>query len=721
MTAACLEPRRGASASDKILRRHLDRLAIVYVRQSTVQQVERHQELTRLQYGLVDRALNFGWLREQIVVIDDDLGRSGASIEGRLGFQRLVAEVGLGKVGLVLGVEMSRLARSCRDWHQLLEICALFDTLIADADGVYDPSNYNDRLLLGLKGTMSEAELHILKARMQAGRKAKARRGELGKPAPMGYVRRPSGEVAFDPDEQAQMTIRLVFDLFDRFKTVGKVMTYLVEHDIRMPVRLRGGPGKGELEWRRVNRPTLLNLFANPIYAGVYAYGVRAVEKRRQQPGRPGTGRRSPRAGEAEVFLHDRLPAYISFERWERNQAQLKANKAACVGTPRAGSALLSGLLICGRCGLRMLAHYNHNGHAARYVCSQLQSCYGEPFCQSLQAAPVDDLISGLVLEALKPAAIEASLALVENLEAERAALERHWRQRLERAGYEVERARRQYAVVEPENRLVARTLERDWEAALTEQARLEAEHDREKRARKKAPSTAELAAIRDLSQDLPALWRAETTTQQERQTVVRLLLERVLVEVVAGTERVRVECHWHGGARTTHEVTRPVACLTSLSTYAALTARAAELRREGLGYAKIAAVLNAEGWRPAKRRDSFNAQMARRLLLGSEAEMLEHRRRPQQIERLPHEWTIWELTEELGMRQSTLYGWVQNGRLPCRRVKDAPNGVLLVRVDPETLATLKEIRATPPPWRRLPPRPAGSAAAPATESATES
>ena len=512
------------------------------------------------------------------------------------------------------------------------------------------------------------------------------------------------------------MTIRLVFDLFDRFKTVGKVMTYLVEHDIRMPVRLRGGPGKGELEWRRVNRPTLLNLFANPIYAGVYAYGVRAVEKRRQQPGRPGTGRRSPRAGEAEVFLHDRLPAYISFERWERNQAQLKANKAACVGTPRAGSALLSGLLICGRCGLRMLAHYNHNGHAARYVCSQLQSCYGEPFCQSLQAAPVDDLISGLVLEALKPAAIEASLALVENLEAERAALERHWRQRLERAGYEVERARRQYAVVEPENRLVARTLERDWEAALTEQARLEAEHDREKRARKKAPSTAELAAIRDLSQDLPALWRAETTTQQERQTVVRLLLERVLVEVVAGTERVRVECHWHGGARTTHEVTRPVACLTSLSTYAALTARAAELRREGLGYAKIAAVLNAEGWRPAKRRDSFNAQMARRLLLGSEAEMLEHRRRPQQIERLPHEWTIWELTEELGMRQSTLYGWVQNGRLPCRRVKDAPNGVLLVRVDPETLATLKEIRATPPPWRRLPPRPAGSAAAPATE-----
>jgi DNA invertase Pin-like site-specific DNA recombinase len=712
MTAAELEPRRGASASDKIARRHLDRLAIVYVRQSTVQQVERHQESTRLQYGLVDRALWLGWLREQIVVIDDDLGRSGASVAGRLGFQRLVAEVGLGNVGLVLGVEMSRLARSCRDWHQLLEICALFDTLIADADGVYDPASYNDRLLLGLKGTMSEAELHILKARMLAGRKAKAGRGELGKAVPMGYVRRPSGEVAFDPDEQAQATIRLLFDLFDRFRTVGKVMAYLVEHDIRMPVRLNGGPGKGELEWRRVNRPTLLNLFANPIYAGVYAYGVRAVEKRRQKPGRPGTGRRSPRAGEAEVFLHDRLPAYISFERYERNQAQLKANKAACVGTPRAGSALLSGLLICGRCGLRMLAQYNHNGHAARYVCSQMQSCYGGPFCQSLKAAPLDALVSGLVLEALKPAAIEASLALVENLEVERAAIDRHWRQRLERAGYAVDRARRQYAAVEPENRLVARSLERDWEAALTEQARLEADYERAKRARKEGPSAAELAAIRDLSQDLPALWRAETTTQQERQTIVRLLLERVLVEVIGDTEKVRVECHWHGGARTMHELTRPVARLTSLSTYAGLTARAAELRREGLECANIAEILNAEGWRPAKRRDTFNAQMVHHLLLKSGAETLKHRRRPPQIARLEHEWTIRELAEEVAMPQATLYTWVQKGRLSCRNVGGGSKRAILVRADPETIAALKAIRTTPPPWRRIPPRTADGAAA---------
>ena len=717
MTQASLIRRRSGLICDKILRRHQDRLAIVYVRQSTVQQVERHQESTRLQYALADRASQYGWEREQIVVIDDDLGRSGASVEGRLGFQRLVAEVGLGNVGLVLGVEMSRLARSCRDWHQLLEICAMFDTLIADADGVYDPTNYNDRLLLGLKGTMSEAELHILKARMLAGRKAKAGRGELGKAVPMGYVRHPSGEVMFDPDEQAQTTIRLVFELFDRFKTVGKVMAYLVEHEIRMPVRMRSGPQKGDLEWRRVNRASLLNLFANPIYAGVYAYGVRAVEKRRQKPGRPGTGRRAPRAGEAEVFLHDCLPAYISFESYQSNQAQLQSNRAAWSGTPRAGTALLSGLIVCGRCGLRMFAQYNNNGHTARYVCQTMKATYSDPFCQSLKARPLDDLIGRLMLEAMAPAAIEASVALAKNLEAERAALDHHWRQRRERAGYEVERARRQYGAVEPENRLVARTLERAWEATLSEQAWLEAEYERFKRTQAQAPSAAELKAVRELSHDLPALWRAETTTQAERQILARLLLERVLVEVVGSTEKVRVECHWQGGARTTHELTRPVARLATLSTYAALTARAAELRSEGLDCAQVADILNSEGWRPAKRRDTFNAPMVHHLLIKSGVETVKYRRRPSKIERRPNEWTIRELAEEIGMPQPTLYAWIQKGRLSCRNAGGSSKRAKLVLADPDTISALKTIRATPPPWRRIPPRTQAAHPSPTAES----
>src|SRR3984957_11220690 len=319
---ADLLPRRAGLTPEKITREHHERLALICVRKSTPQQVERNQESTKLQSALVDRAFHFGWARETIVTIDDDLGRSGSTIEGRLGFQRLVAEVGLGHVGLVLGIEMSRLARSCRDWHQLLEICALFDTLIADVDGVYDPANYNDRLLLGLKGTMSEAELHILQARMRAGRNAKARRGDLGKPLPMGYLRRPSGEVALDPDEQAQSVIRLAFDLFQRVRTVSGVLRYLVANDIKMPVRASGGPRKGELEWRRPSRPSLGDLFSNPIYAGVYVYGVRPIDRRRHKPGRPGSGRRPPRLESAEVFLPDRMPAYISWDQFQRNQAQ---------------------------------------------------------------------------------------------------------------------------------------------------------------------------------------------------------------------------------------------------------------------------------------------------------------------------------------------------------------------------------------------------------------
>jgi DNA invertase Pin-like site-specific DNA recombinase len=259
---------------------------VVYVRQSTVQQVLDHQESTRLQYGLRVRACELGWSAERVVVIDDDLGKSGATVEGRVGFQRLVSEVSLDHVGIILGVEMSRLARSGKDWHQLLELCALFRTLLADTDGVYDPAHYNDRLLLGLKGTLSEAELHVLKQRMHQGKLNKARRGELALRLPIGYGRRPSGEAVFDPDAQVQQVVRLVFRKFEELGTLNAVLRYLVTHDIRLGVRIRG-----ELEWHRPNRMILQNLLKNPVYAGAYAYGRRQVDPRKKRPGRPSTGR----------------------------------------------------------------------------------------------------------------------------------------------------------------------------------------------------------------------------------------------------------------------------------------------------------------------------------------------------------------------------------------------------------------------------------------------
>ncbi len=612
-----------------------------------------------------------------------------------------MAEVGLGHVGLVLGIEMSRLARSCRDWHQLLEICALFDTLIADVDGVYDPANYNDRLLLGLKGTMSEAELHILQARMLAGRNAKARRGELGKPLPMGYLRRPSGEAALDPDEQAQSVIRMVFALFERIRTVSGVLRYLVENDIKMPVRLTGGPGKGELEWRRPSRPSLGDLFSNPIYAGVYVYGVRPIDRRRHKPGCPGSGRRPPRPGNAEVFLPDRMPAYITWEQFQRNQEQIRANRTSERGPTRAGAALLSGLIVCGRCGLRMTATYNNAGHAARYQCIGARTSWDAPSCQALKAAPVDAEVTRLILKALEPAAIEASLAAALDLEAERKALDQHWSQRLERARHKVDQARRRYASVEPENRLVARTLEQDWEAALSEQARLLADHERFQRERPQAPSPAELAAIRDLTKDLPALWRAETTTRQERQTIARLLLERILVTVIGGSEQVRLECHWQGGNRTSHELVRPVAKFKTLSAYSDLAARVCELHRAGRNCVEIAAILNGEGWRPPKRRDTFNGPMVRRVLIG--AELIEAKRgTPRTIpHRRPDEWTINELAAEIGAPPATIYYWVQKGRLSSRSVEVLGTFNKLVTADAATIVKLKAARATPLPFRR--------------------
>ncbi len=353
MTAAPHDP----APSPQLRSWHLDRAAIVSVRQSTPQQVLDHQESTARQYALTDRAVALGWPRSQVQVIDDDLGKSGRSIEGRPGFQRLLAEVALDRVGLILGLEMSRLARSCKDWHQLLELCARFRVLLADADVVYDPTEYSDRLLLGLTGMMNEAELHVLKQRMHQGKLNKARRGELIVSVPAGYVKSSAGQVALDPDEQAQDVIRLVFDQFDRQGTVHGVLRYLIAGGIRLPVRRRARIDRGLLDWRPPCRETVRHILRHPIYAGAYRYGFRPTDMRRQVPGRPKSGRGGGLAPEdCLVLLKDRFPAYITWERFEANQTRLAANRsrAESAGAVRDGAALLAGVVWCGRCGKRM-------------------------------------------------------------------------------------------------------------------------------------------------------------------------------------------------------------------------------------------------------------------------------------------------------------------------------------------------------------------------------
>jgi DNA invertase Pin-like site-specific DNA recombinase len=680
-------------ASGKIQGHHRDRQAVVYVRQSTLQQVARHQESTRLQYGLVDRAVSLGWPRTQVAVIDDDLGKSGSSAEGRPGFQRLVAAVSLEQVGIVLGIEMSRLARSCRDWHQLLEVCALFGTLIGDLDGVYDPRNYNDRLLLGLKGTMSEAELHVLKQRMLAGKLAKAGRGELGMRLPMGYVRRPSGEVAKDPDEQARAAIQTVFDQFERLGTLNGVLQYLVRNQIQLPCRIAAGAGKGELEWHRPNRATLSNLLHHPIYAGAYAYGRRPSDPRRQQPGRPGTGRAVAKPEECQVLLQDRLPAYISWEQFTRNQKQLEANNAQHRGPVRSGPSLLPGLLVCGRCGLRMTAQYTQNGKSLRYVCSRAMTDYGEPLCQSLAGSPLDREVGEWVLKALEPAALEVSLQVAQDLEAERQQLHRHWALRLERARYQVDRAFRQYNAVDPENRLVARTLERQWENALAEEECLKAEYAELLARQPPALSERECEEIRRLASDIPALWHAATTTAEDRQAIVRQLVERVVVTVQGESERVDVQIHWRGGTGTRFCLVRPVARLDQLSYYPQLLARSRALHEAGNANAAIAGQLNAEGWRPAKRRDTFTAEMAGGLLARQGLPKPSPASPSATVQREPGEWTLPELAYELAMPPVTLYRWLKQGKLKARQGSGSGHPVWLVQADADELARLRSWR----------------------------
>lgn len=683
--------------SPKLRPWHIDRLAVVYVRQSTPQQVANHQESTARQYALADRAVALGWARDRVITIDDDLGKSGQSIEGRPGFQRLLAEVALDRVGLILGLEMSRLARSCKDWHQLLELCGRYRALLADVDGIYDPTEYSDRLLLGLHGVMNEAELHVLKQRMYQGKLNKARRGELLNLPPIGYVRLPGGEWAIDPDEQVQAVVRLIFDQFDREATMHGLLRYLVHHHIRIPVRLAGGPNKGQLEWRRPNRATLSNLLHNPTYAGAYRFGYRSIDPRKKQPGRPGTGRSVRRPEECLVLLRDRLPAYISWDRFEANRERLAANRNLpdTPGAPRNGPAVLAGLVRCGRCGRRMTVRYPGADKPVSYVCTRGSADYGEPLCQGLSnASTLEALVAGQLLAAVQPAALAASLAAVAGVKHQRAELERQWRLRRERAAIEVDRAARQYQACEPENRLVARELERRWEEALKQKQRLDDEYDRFARTAPAELSAEAVAAIRGLSADLPAVWAAATTTPADRQRVARLLLEKVVVTVDKASERVDVTLHWAGGAVRSDTITRPVAQYCQQSDYPRLVARLRELCHERRTSAEIAGRLNAEGFRPPKRADRFTGGIVGRLTAH-----LGLARRPRHGSTTglgPDEYRPMGLARRLGVGRDTVRHWLRAGWLTVRRDED---GHQVIRADADELRRLRELLDLPRTW----------------------
>lgn len=657
--------------SSKIQSEHLERLAIVYVRQSSPRQVLNNRESRELQYGLVGLATSYGWHDDRILVIDDDQGKSGETAENRFGFQRLLAEVSLNHVGLVLGTEMSRLARCCKDWYHLLELCGVFGTLLADQDGLYEPGNYNDRLLLGLKGTMSEAELHIIRNRMDQGRRNKARRGELFGRLPMGYMFDASGDVVHDPDEQTRALVRMIFDKFEELGTARGVLLYLKRNHIKLPFRSYVTPNKGEVEWRLATASTIYGILKHPFYAGAYAYGRRKVDRRRRQNGQPHSGRVCQPIDAWEVLIHDHMPAFITWEQYTVNQQRLLQNRSHpnSLGAPRQGQTLLGGLVKCGRCGWKMRVLRHTVAGTARYHCPSQEKEGDHTQCQSLPTDVLDQLVSSQVLKAVEPSALELSRKAATDIEQERRRLLKNWQQQLERAKYEVQRARRQYDTVDPENRLVAAELERQWEATLREQCNLQDEYDREGKTRPAELTPEEHRQIETLSTDLPSLWNDASTSAVDRQEVVRCLIEKIIVNARGQTEMVDVEVHWCGGYVGHHEIRRPVGRYEFLADFERMKTRIIELRGEGQTAGDIANALNTEGYYPPRQRQKFNAVMIRMLIkrLGLNSSRAD----AVNSEHLLGENESWirEVCHELGIPQSVMCKWCVRGWVHARKV----------------------------------------------------
>lgn len=535
-------------AQQKVTASHLRRDAYLYVRQSTLRQVFENTESTRRQYALRERAVALGWPVERVIVIDSDQGQSGASTE-RQGFQKLVTEVGMGRAGIVLGLEVSRLARNSTDWHRLLEICALTDTLILDEDGIYSPGDFNDRLLLGLKGTMSEAELHMLRARLRGGILNQARRGALKTALPVGLVYDPADKVVLDPDSQVRESVGHMFETFERTGSASATVRHFREQGLRFPRRPRSGPHKGELLWEPLLHWRILRALHNPRYAGAYFFGRSRIRKR---PGGTVYAERLPR-DEWTALLPDAHPGYITWQQFEANQRRLRANSKAHggdrrKGPAREGPALLQGLVICGVCGRRMTIRYHtrKGKQCPDYVCQIEGVKLGAAKCQAIPGSAIDQTVGDLLVESVTPMTLEVALQVQEELQSRAEETDALRRQCVERARQEADLARRRFMAVDPGNRLVVDALEAEWNEKLRAVNDAQEEYEQHRTEDRRGLSEEQRRQILALATDFPRLWNNPDTPQRERKRLARLLLEDV---TLTKREEVRVGVRFRGGA----------------------------------------------------------------------------------------------------------------------------------------------------------------------------
>lgn len=649
----------------KVTADHLRRTAYLYVRQSSLYQVANNTESARRQYDLRGRAVALGWPAESVIVIDVDQGQSGASAADRAGFQRLVADVSLGKAGIVLGLECSRLARNNADWHRLLELCSLSGTLICDEDGLYDPASINDRLLLGLKGTISEAELHFIRARLQGGLLAKAARGELRVRLPVGLAYDQLGNVTLDPDASVRAAIAYLFRCFEQTGSAHAVVKQFAAEQLRIPARHSpGGPHAGELYWKPLRHDFVLFTLHNPRYAGAYFYG-----RRKQLTDINGHTRTvvKPR-DQWTVLIQDAHPGYVTFEQYEHNQQTLASNAAAHsdeerrAGPAREGPALLQGLVVCGKCGKRMTVSYHKrcNGEPQPdYHCSREGIATGTPPCQSICGAGIDASIATLVLERLTPLAIETALAVSTEL-AQRAADADQIRQMgVTRAEHTAEAARRRYLAVDPTNRLVADQLEADWNNKLRELADAKDEYERATQAGNRPLTDAQYARIRALATDLPALWANPATPMRERKRLIRLLVTDATLTKTG--DQITAHVRLSGGQQHTLHVPRPLRAWEAHTTPPTTITLIDQLLNEHT-YDQTVEILNSKG---------LTGGWGHPFTVVSLTQLCKHRGIPSHHQRLRAAGmlTLKEIAAQLGVTTQTIKVWQRRGDITSRRI----------------------------------------------------
>jgi DNA invertase Pin-like site-specific DNA recombinase len=650
----------------KITEQHQRKPAYIYLRQSTPAQVLHHRESTERQYALREKAMALGWPESAVRTLDRDLGRSGTQMAGREDFKTLVADVSMGQVGAVFALEVSRLARSNLDWQRLLELCALTHTLVIDEDGEYDPADFNDGLLLGLKGTMAQAELHFLRARLLGGKLNKAKKGELRFPLPVGFCYDDEGRIVVDPDAEVRGAVQLVFRLFREQGSAYAVVQRFAQSGLRFPTRAYGGAWAGKLIWGQLTHARVLGLIKNPSYAGVYVFGRYQYQKTLTPEGEVHTRMRAVAAPEWRVQLREHHEGYISVEEFEQNRKRLEHNRTNGEGTILSGAAregltLLQGLLLCARCGRRLTVRYRGNGGIYPvYECNwQHRDGLASKSCMRVRSDLLDEAISEEVFKALKPAELELALAALHELEERDEALMRQWQMRIERAEYEAALAERRYEEADPSNRLVTGTLERRWNEALTrlEEIKTQAAQFQNRKARVATPE--QKAKALGLARDLPRLWRAPTTQAKDRKRMLRLLLRDITVEKLAAQRQVVLHVRWQGGACSDTTVNLPAPIAERIRYPSAVIEQVRQLSAR-LSDPQIVAHLNQQGLRSPYGKP-FTLPMIKWIHYRYDIPFISHKR--------PEELTVRAAAQRFGVSIGVVHYWIKRHVVAARQL----------------------------------------------------